>query len=160
MVYHHFSYYHLFVLLGLMFHLPMKFICPFSSWISLIINDIIVHLWEQNVPWSHLIMVLLQYQDWFLSLIHFLWQGNVILDESTNSTYCSYSSDVATGYGVGGFLFLLSSESLLMGVTKCMCFGRPLAPGNSRAWTIIYFFLSWWGYLCFGILDASIRNFF
>ncbi|XP_057542754.1 uncharacterized protein LOC130821128 [Amaranthus tricolor] len=69
--------------------------------------------------------------------------GNVILDESTNSTYCSYSSDVATGYGVGGFLFLLSSESLLMGVTKCMCFGRPLAPGNSRAWTIIYFFLSW-----------------
>ncbi|CAN1244574.1 hypothetical protein LINPERPRIM_LOCUS6160, partial [Linum perenne] len=34
-----------------------------------------------------------------------------------NATYCVYNSDVATGYGVGAFLFLLSSESLLMGVT-------------------------------------------
>ncbi|XP_057528680.1 uncharacterized protein LOC130807483 [Amaranthus tricolor] len=79
--------------------------------------------------------------------------GNIILDGSTNSTYCSYSSDVATGYGVGGFLFLLSSESLLMGVTKCMCFGRPLAPGTSRAWTIIYFFLSW---LTFLVAEACL----
>ncbi|KAH7571171.1 hypothetical protein JRO89_XS05G0263000 [Xanthoceras sorbifolium] len=60
-----------------------------------------------------------------------------------NTTYCVYTSDVATGYGVGAFLFLLSSESLLMGVTRCMCFGRPLAPGGNRAWTIIYFVSSW-----------------
>ncbi|KAJ0433528.1 hypothetical protein HanIR_Chr17g0871321 [Helianthus annuus] len=53
--------------------------------------------------------------------------------------YCVYDSDVATGYGVGAFLFLLSGESLLMGVTKYMCFERPLAPGRNRAWTIIYF---------------------
>ncbi|KAF4360819.1 hypothetical protein F8388_015142 [Cannabis sativa] len=65
--------------------------------------------------------------------------GHIVNDERTNSTYCAYNSDVATGYGVGGFLFLLSSESLLMGVTKCMCFGRPLAPGSDRAWSIIYF---------------------
>ncbi|KAK9750400.1 hypothetical protein RND81_02G193900 [Saponaria officinalis] len=69
--------------------------------------------------------------------------GTVEHDIHTNTTYCAYSSDIATGYGVGGFLFLLSSESLLMGVTKCMCFGRPLTPGNSRAWTIIYFLSSW-----------------
>ncbi|KDO76995.1 hypothetical protein CISIN_1g029184mg [Citrus sinensis] len=62
--------------------------------------------------------------------------------DQSNATYCVYSSDVATGYGVGAFLFLLSSESLLMGVTKCMCFGRPLAPGGNRAWTIIYFMSS------------------
>ncbi|KAK3189224.1 hypothetical protein Dsin_028785 [Dipteronia sinensis] len=62
---------------------------------------------------------------------------------TTNTTYCVYTSDVATGYGVGAFLFLLSSESLLMGVTKCMCFGRPLAPGGNRAWAIIYFVSSW-----------------
>ncbi|KAF2534111.1 hypothetical protein F2Q70_00032707 [Brassica cretica] len=29
-----------------------------------------------------------------------------------------------------------------MSVTKCMCFGRPLAPGNDRAWSIIYFISS------------------
>ncbi|KAF7827816.1 fiber protein Fb34 [Senna tora] len=64
-------------------------------------------------------------------------------DERTNETYCIYNSDVATGYGVGAFLFLLSGESLLMGVTKCMCFGRPLTPGTNRAWSIIYFMSSW-----------------
>ncbi|KAL7587231.1 hypothetical protein Lser_V15G38823 [Lactuca serriola] len=67
---------------------------------------------------------------------------NLHTDNATNSTYCVYDSDVATGYGVGAFLFLLSGESLLMGVTKCMCFGRPLAPGGNRAWTIIYFTFS------------------
>lgn len=70
-------------------------------------------------------------------------QGTFVEDKNTNRTYCVYSSDVATGYGVGSFLFLLSSESLLMGVTKCMCFGRPLAPGGNRAWAIIYFVSSW-----------------
>ncbi|KAH8496185.1 hypothetical protein POPTR_010G124800v4 [Populus trichocarpa] len=63
--------------------------------------------------------------------------------DATNATYCVYNSDVATGYGVGAFLFLLSSESLLMGVTRCMCFGRSLAPGGDRAWSIIYFVSSW-----------------
>ncbi|KAA8529161.1 hypothetical protein F0562_034040 [Nyssa sinensis] len=69
--------------------------------------------------------------------------GTIHKDDNSNGTYCVYNSDVATGYGVGAFLFLLSSESLLMGVTKCMCFGRPLAPGGNRAWTIIYFVSSW-----------------
>ncbi|KAI4381444.1 hypothetical protein MLD38_007514 [Melastoma candidum] len=69
--------------------------------------------------------------------------GRIVVDDRANASYCVYNSDVATGYGVGGFLFLLSSESLLMGVTRCMCFGRPLAPGESRAWTIIYFTSSW-----------------
>ncbi|KAK3421689.1 uncharacterized protein LOC104453795 [Eucalyptus grandis] len=69
--------------------------------------------------------------------------GKIFEDERMNATYCVYNSDVATGYGVGGFLFLLTSESLLMGVTKCMCFGRPLNPGEHRAWSIIYFVSSW-----------------
>ncbi|KAL1828908.1 hypothetical protein DCAR_0208180 [Daucus carota subsp. sativus] len=73
--------------------------------------------------------------------------GTVHKDEHTNATYCVYSSDVATGYGVGAFLFLLSGESLLMGVTKCMCFGIPLTPGSDRAWTIIYFISSWMTFL-------------
>ncbi|XP_028547974.1 uncharacterized protein LOC110100595 isoform X1 [Dendrobium catenatum] len=66
--------------------------------------------------------------------------GKVITDISNhNITYCIYDSDIATGYGVGAFLFLFSTQALLMVVTKCMCFGRPLAPGSNRAWTIIYF---------------------
>ncbi|CAK8537226.1 unnamed protein product [Lathyrus sativus] len=69
--------------------------------------------------------------------------GTINITAGTNETYCVYNSDVATGYGVGAFLFLLSGESLLMGVTKCMCFGRPLAPGGNRAWSIIYFLSSW-----------------
>lgn len=73
--------------------------------------------------------------------------GTLHTDEVSNATYCVYSSDVATGYGVGAFLFLLSSESLLMGVTKCMCFGRPLVPGSNRAWTIIYFISSWMAFI-------------
>lgn len=75
--------------------------------------------------------------------IIFLKQGHIEKDPRTDSSYCVYNSDVATGYGVGAFLFLLSGESLLMGVTKCMCFGRPLAPGGNRAWSIIYFVSSW-----------------
>lgn len=68
--------------------------------------------------------------------------GSIVTD-NYNSTFCVYDSDISTGYGVGAFLFLLSGQSLLMGVTKCMCFGQPLAPGGSRAWSIIYFASSW-----------------
>ncbi|KAL9352478.1 hypothetical protein Peur_055158 [Populus x canadensis] len=78
----------------------------------------------------------------FLKTLFFCKQGHIEKD-ATNATYCVYNSDVATGYGVGAFLFLLSSESLLMGVTRCMCFGRSLAPGGDRAWSIIYFVSSW-----------------
>lgn len=87
-------------------------------------------------------------------------QGTLHKDEATNQTYCIYNSDVATGYGVGAFLFLLSSESLLMGVTKCMCFGSPLAPGGNRAWTIIYFVSSWsdnvCGHSCYDVMLVSV----
>ncbi|CAL5052839.1 unnamed protein product [Urochloa decumbens] len=68
--------------------------------------------------------------------------GSIVTD-SSNTTFCVYDSDIATGYGVGAFLFLLSGHSLLMGVTRCMCFGAPLAPGGTRAWSIIYFASSW-----------------
>ncbi|KAH0434810.1 hypothetical protein IEQ34_026746 [Dendrobium chrysotoxum] len=45
--------------------------------------------------------------------------GKVITDISNhNITYCIYDSDIATGYGVGAFLFLFSNQALLMVVTK------------------------------------------
>ncbi|XP_050226062.1 uncharacterized protein LOC126675461 [Mercurialis annua] len=64
------------------------------------------------------------------------------LPTNPNVTYCVYDSNVITGYGVGAFLFLFSSESLLTGATKCMCFRRALAPREDRAWSIIYFIAS------------------
>ncbi|KAJ6813234.1 uncharacterized protein M6B38_144695 [Iris pallida] len=74
--------------------------------------------------------------------------GEIVHDSfNANTTFCVYDSDVSTGYGVGAFLFLFSSQSILMGVTKCMCFGRPLAPGGNRAWSIIYFASSWLTFL-------------
>lgn len=99
---------------------------------------IIIFIWVQSVLPYYLSKMLLW--GFFFSLK----QGHIVEDPRTNSSYCVYNSDVATGYGVGAFLFLLSGESLLMGVTKCMCFGIPLAPGGNRAWSIIYFVLSWW----------------
>ncbi|KAK8455482.1 hypothetical protein SEVIR_4G121008v4 [Setaria viridis] len=78
--------------------------------------------------------------------------GSIVTD-SSNTTFCVYDSDIATGYGVGAFLFLLSGHSLLMGVTRCMCFGAPLAPGGTRAWSIIYFASSW---ITFSIAEACL----
>ncbi|OMO94663.1 hypothetical protein COLO4_16228 [Corchorus olitorius] len=44
--------------------------------------------------------------------------GTVVKDEISNATYCVYNSDVATGYGVGAFLFLLSEACLIAGATR------------------------------------------
>lgn len=74
--------------------------------------------------------------------------GEIVHDPTNaNITYCVYDSDVSTGYGVGAFLFLFTGQSLLMTITRCMCFGLPLNPGENRAWSIIYFASSWLSFL-------------
>jgi len=87
--------------------------------------------------------------------------GRLIPDTTqVNVTYCVYNSDIATGYGVGAFLFLLFAEALVMGVTKCLCCGSSLTPGGSRAWAIIYFLSSWLTFLiaeaC--LMAGAVRN--
>lgn len=67
------------------------------------------------------------------------------------------------------FFFLLSRESLLMSVTKCMCLGRPLAPGSDRAWSIIYFITTFipnnhvittfWDALLFSLPFDNVKSF-
>ncbi|KAG6626910.1 hypothetical protein I3843_15G077200 [Carya illinoinensis] len=70
--------------------------------------------------------------------------SRVVEDPRTDSTYCLYDPDVATFYGVAAFLFLLSSQSLLMSVTRCMCFARTLPRTfGKRAWPTIYLVSSW-----------------
>eukprot|EP00252_Welwitschia_mirabilis_P000745 TRINITY_DN10708_c0_g2_i1.p1 TRINITY_DN10708_c0_g2~~TRINITY_DN10708_c0_g2_i1.p1 ORF type:complete len:187 (-),score=20.57 TRINITY_DN10708_c0_g2_i1:92-652(-) len=66
-------------------------------------------------------------------------KAKIVSDENQDYNYCSYDSDRATGYGVGAFLFVLVGEALIMIATRCLCCGRSLRPGGSRAWTIVLF---------------------
>uniref|UniRef100_A0A0C9S1G0 TSA: Wollemia nobilis Ref_Wollemi_Transcript_25454_1251 transcribed RNA sequence n=1 Tax=Wollemia nobilis TaxID=56998 RepID=A0A0C9S1G0_9CONI len=69
--------------------------------------------------------------------------AQVVPDSNSEYTYCLYDSDIATGYGVGAFLFLLLSQLLIMGFTRCLCCGKSLRPGGSRAWAIVLFIATW-----------------
>nr|ABK21553.1 unknown [Picea sitchensis]ABK22633.1 unknown [Picea sitchensis]ACN40982.1 unknown [Picea sitchensis] len=86
--------------------------------------------------------------------------GVVKPDQYDERTYCVYNSDISTWYGVGGFLFLLASQALVMAFTRCLCCGSVLKPGGSRVWAIILFFICWVTFLiaeaCF--LAGAARN--
>ncbi|PON33963.1 hypothetical protein PanWU01x14_348270 [Parasponia andersonii] len=87
-------------------------------------------------------------------------KGWVVLDNDKNYNYCVYGSDIATGYGVGAFLFLLVSQAIIMAGSRCFCCGNPLSPGGSRAWAVILFIICW---VFFFIAEAcllagSVRN--
>nr|ABK22190.1 unknown [Picea sitchensis]ACN40434.1 unknown [Picea sitchensis] len=77
--------------------------------------------------------------------------AKVVPDPNSEYTYCVYDSDIATGYGVGAFLFLFVSQALIMGATRCLCCGRSLRPGGSRASAIVLFIATW---LTFIIAEA------
>ncbi|KAL8103830.1 hypothetical protein AgCh_028141 [Apium graveolens] len=73
-----------------------------------------------------------------------------VINDGTDS-YCSYESDIATGMGVGSLLFLLASQLLIMIASRCLCCGRALKPGKSRAW--LTFLIA---EVC--LLAGSVRN--
>lgn len=76
------------------------------------------------------------------------------------SSYCVYESDIATGLGVGSLLFLLASQLLIMVVSRCLCCGRALKPGGSRAWAIALFITCWVTFFIAEVclLAGSVRN--
>ncbi|KAD4982381.1 hypothetical protein R6Q59_001981 [Mikania micrantha] len=80
--------------------------------------------------------------------------------QDANSRYCVYETDIATGMGVGALLFLLVSQVLVMVATRCMCCGRALSPGRSRALAIFLFITCWVTFIiaeaC--LLAGSVRN--
>ncbi|XP_058083427.1 uncharacterized protein LOC131231299 [Magnolia sinica] len=86
--------------------------------------------------------------------------AKVVPDSEQNYDYCVYDSDIATGLGVGSFLFLLASQAIIMIASKCFCCGRGLKPGGSRALAIILFIICWVTFLiaeaC--LLAGSVRN--
>ncbi|XP_058196752.1 uncharacterized protein LOC131312789 [Rhododendron vialii] len=79
---------------------------------------------------------------------------------SSNEPYCAYGSDIATGLGVGSLLTLMASQIIIMAVSRCMCCGKALRPGSSRAWAIALFITCWVTFiiaeLC--LLAGSVRN--
>ncbi|XP_068646408.1 uncharacterized protein [Aristolochia californica] len=87
-------------------------------------------------------------------------KARVVTDKEVNYKYCVYDSDIATGLGVGAFLFLLASQTLVMLASKCFCRGKGLRPGGARAWAIILFLTCWLTFLiaeaC--LLAGSVRN--
>ncbi|ONK71528.1 uncharacterized protein A4U43_C04F9570 [Asparagus officinalis] len=87
-------------------------------------------------------------------------KAKVVPDQEKNYTYCVYNSDIATGYGVGAFLFLMVSQILVMAVSKCFCCGRALRAGGSRACALVLFLLCWLSFLiaeaC--LLAGSVQN--
>ncbi|MED6160652.1 hypothetical protein PIB30_053398 [Stylosanthes scabra] len=69
--------------------------------------------------------------------------ARIVQDKEVNYNYCVYDSDIATGYGVGAFLFLMVSQVLIMVASRCFCCGKALSPSGSRACAVILFIICW-----------------
>ncbi|BAF16185.1 uncharacterized protein [Oryza sativa Japonica Group] len=81
-------------------------------------------------------------------------------EDTSGRQYCVYSSDAATGYGIGALLLLLAGQAVVMVVTRCFCCGRALSPGRWRAFSGFCFIVCWFTFviaeLC--LLAGSVRN--
>ncbi|XP_047968831.1 uncharacterized protein LOC125212651 [Salvia hispanica] len=77
-----------------------------------------------------------------------------------NMEFCVYDSDIATGLGVGSFLFLMVSQLIIMAASRCLCGGRALQPGRSRVWAIVLFISCWVAFFIAEVclLAGSVRN--
>ncbi|BFG29280.1 hypothetical protein CerSpe_155540 [Prunus speciosa] len=86
--------------------------------------------------------------------------ARIVQDNEKNYNYCVYDSDIATGYGVGAFLFLLVGQVIIMAASRCFCCGKPLSPGGSRAWAVILFITCWIFFVIAEVclLAGSVRN--
>ncbi|CBI29530.3 uncharacterized protein LOC100263752 [Vitis vinifera] len=83
-----------------------------------------------------------------------------IRKDASDRNYCHYDSDIATGLGVGALLFLLGSQLLIMVASRCLCCGRALKPGRSRACAITLFITCWVTFFIAEVclLAGSVRN--
>ncbi|KAL8138004.1 hypothetical protein V2J09_004005 [Rumex salicifolius] len=86
-------------------------------------------------------------------------KGTERIDSSGNH-YCAYSSDIATGMAVGAFVFLLVAQLIIMVGSRCLCCGRGLRPGCSRACAIILFIICWISFILAEVLllAGSAKN--
>lgn len=86
--------------------------------------------------------------------------GKVVPDEYDELTYCVYGTDASTAYGLSAFILLLISQTMVNGVTKCLCFGRGMMGGRSTSCAVLFFIFSWLSFLgaeaC--LLAGSAKN--
>ncbi|KAB2060549.1 1,3-beta-glucan synthase component bgs1 [Gossypium arboreum] len=77
-----------------------------------------------------------------------------------NESFCVYDKDIATGLGVGSFLFLLVGQILIMVASRCLCCGKAMKPSGSRAWAVVLFITCWVFFLIAEVclLAGSVRN--
>ncbi|KAL3336796.1 hypothetical protein AABB24_029455, partial [Solanum stoloniferum] len=69
--------------------------------------------------------------------------AKVVPDEYDEKTFCVYGTDASTAYGLAAFGLLLISQTLVNGITKCLCFGRGMMGGSSTTCAIFFFVFSW-----------------
>jgi len=87
--------------------------------------------------------------------------AKVLPDKYDERTFCVYDSDASTVYGLSAFGLLLLSQTVVNGVTKCLCFGKGLVTGGSSTTSAVFFFIfSWVSFLgaeaC--LIAGSARN--
>ncbi|KAL6991025.1 hypothetical protein U1Q18_009148 [Sarracenia purpurea var. burkii] len=82
-----------------------------------------------------------------------------IHNDGTGS-YCAYGSDIATGLGVGSLVLLAASQLLITAASRCLCCGKALRPGHSRARAIVLFITCWVTFIIAEVclLAGSVRN--
>ncbi|KAM7250100.1 hypothetical protein ACFE04_021983 [Oxalis oulophora] len=87
-------------------------------------------------------------------------KGTVKQDQELTYMYCVYDSDIATGYGVGAFLFLMASQCIVMVASRCFCCGKALSHSSSRALAVILFIIVWVFFFIAEVclLAGSVRN--
>ncbi|XP_057425141.1 uncharacterized protein LOC130718553 [Lotus japonicus] len=87
-------------------------------------------------------------------------EAKVVPDEYDDQTYCRYTTDASTVYGLAAFLILLLSHGILNVVTRCFCCGKGLVSGCSTTFAILFYILSWLSFLgaeaC--LLAGSAKN--
>lgn len=86
--------------------------------------------------------------------------GSYVKDSGTDTQWCQYSSDIATGLASGALLFLVASQVVVLAATRCLCCGNSLKPGAARAFAVIFFILNWLSFLVAAIcfMAGAVQN--
>lgn len=102
-------------------------------------------LFTHSILYIH--MFLENYLSFSWSLIFWVFlclKAKVVPDQYDEMTYCVYSTDASTVYGLSAFGLLLISQAVVNGVTRCLCFGKGLVTGtSSTTWAVFFFIVSW-----------------
>ncbi|KAG5546290.1 hypothetical protein RHGRI_018455 [Rhododendron griersonianum] len=69
--------------------------------------------------------------------------ATITQDNEDDYNYCTYDSDISTGFGVGAFLLFMASQVIIMVASQCFCCGKALRPVGSRTWAILLFIICW-----------------